>query len=131
MVQAIQQIAPKKPQYLYIIFVRHGERSDNIDADDLQEIRQVNRDFFESRIDHDPSLTPVGIAQASEAGEHFKKRIESVQNELGIQFDEVRVESSPFLRCLQTASRIALQLRVNYISTQYRVCESLKAEFFS
>ena len=81
--------------------------------------------MYVSQTDHDTSLTIQGLAQATDAGKHFKQKIEAVQAEHGITFDEVRIQSSPFVRCLQTASQLAKELSVNKIDVNYRVCETL------
>ena len=59
-------------------------------------------------IKDDPPLSKNGLQQASFAGKQFAKYFKN--NDLN--FDEIIIESSPFLRCVQTASRIAEQLNV-------------------
>ena len=93
-----------QPSFLCLIFMRHGERADCVAK--VEGAPQV----YESTTAHDPALTAVGLTQADEAGVHFKKRIAEVQRLYGVTFDEILVESSPFLRCLQTASKVAKQL---------------------
>ena len=68
---------------------------------------EQNPNMFISDVEHDTNLTVKGFKQADESGLHFKRRIEEVQAEYGVTFDEIRIDSSPFLRCLQTASGIA------------------------
>ena len=57
--------------------------------------------------------------------EIVKSCLEKAEEKYDIKFDEVIVESSPFLRCLQTASRVAQVLDVPSIHINYRVSESL------
>lgn len=40
------------------------------------------------------------------------------------------VDSSPFLRCLQTASAIAKKININTIYINYLACEWLKDKFY-
>jgi broad specificity phosphatase PhoE len=42
-----------------------------------------------------------------------------------MNFDEIYIESSPFLRCLQTASRIAEKLRVKKVEVNWLITEHL------
>lgn len=112
--------------YVHLIFIRHGERADQVKvAPQPTSENATLASIYESKTPHDPNLTRVGLQQASEAGKHFKKRIQEVQNENKITFDEIRVESSPFLRCLQTAANIAKELQIGSIKVNYRVCETL------
>ena len=101
----------------YLIFVRHGHKS-WVEGD------QEDCTVYKNQIKHDPALIDVGLEQASRVGSYFKRRLEAVQKEYGITFNEVRVESSPFLRCLQTASKTAQELGLP-IHVEYRVCEPL------
>lgn len=81
--------------------------------------------MYTSAMEHDPNLTLRGLTQATEAGLHFKNCIDEVQAKYGITFDEVKIETSPFVRCLQTASKIAKVLDKDQIHVNYRVCEVL------
>jgi len=45
-------------------------------------------------------------------------------------YQKIIIESSPLLRTLETAAAIAHELGVNEITTNYRVFEWLKDEFF-
>ena len=80
----------------YLVFIRHGEREDHVE--------EKSNNVYQSSVYHDPALTSTGLSQASQAGDYFKKRVKDVEKEFGVKFDEVRIESSPFLRCLQTAN---------------------------
>ena len=86
--------------------------------------------MYMSTVAHDPNLTHTGTIQATEAAKHFKQRVAAVQKQYGIVYDEIRIESSPFVRCLQTASRAALALERSLINVNYRVCETLKQKHF-
>lgn len=66
--------------YLCLIFVRHGERGDFVDDDTASDA------CYLSTTDHDPNLTAIGLAQATEAGAYFKKRLQGVEQEYGITF---------------------------------------------
>ena len=86
--------------------------------------------MYMSTVEHDPNLTHTGTIQAAEAAKHFKQRVAAVQEQYDIVYDEVRIESSPFVRCLQTASRAALELERSQIYVNYRICETLWEEHF-
>jgi len=45
-------------------------------------------------------------------------------------YEKIVIESSPLLRTLETAAAIAHELGVNEITTNYRVFEWLKKDFF-
>ena len=65
---------------------------------------------------------------ASEAGRYFKERIPEIVQAEGNSPSEhiIKVESSPFLRCLQTAANIATELSIDTVNVNYRVCEVLR-----
>ena len=88
--------------------IRHGERADNVDFQKLGiEIEQMS----------DPPLTPLGIEQAKECGVFFKKHLE----EQG--YTKIIIQSSPYLRCLQTAAQTCKILDVETIEVDYSVGE--------
>ena len=69
--------------------IRHGERADHV----APKYHPENYDN-----DHDPPLTAVGLQQAATTGDYL-------QSELSKKgFDEIIIECSPFVRCIQTAS---------------------------
>ena len=83
--------------------MRHGERADFAranDSDSDDNLANKNAPPYNSNIDHDPPLTAKGIDQATHAGTYLKDRMKAIEQEYGIKFDEVHIESSPFLRCL-------------------------------
>ena len=87
-----------RPKNTFIVFMRHGERADSARlGDDSCRIHNVP---YDSDIAHDPPLTSQGLKQASHAGAYLAERLKDVEEEFGIEFDEVHIESSPFLRCL-------------------------------
>ena len=97
--------------------MRHGERADFVQAD------SENAPPYDNKIDHDPPLTAKGIKQASHAGLYIKDHLQAIEKEYGIKFDEVQIQSSPFLRCLQTSSRIAQALSIKSIKVDYLMSE--------
>ena len=82
--------------------MRHGERADFAGG-----FEKLGKDTYNSCIPHDPPLTAKGIEQAEHAGKYINERLKTIEIEYGVKFNEVYVESSPFLRCLQTSSRVA------------------------
>jgi len=79
-----------------IFFLRHGERADCVDFDELSKIE----------ISVDPHLTELGKLQARYSAYELRKMTEDHIKENTKYF----IISSPFLRCIQTASEIALAL---------------------
>lgn len=49
---------------------------------------------------------------------------------LGVTFDKIVIETSPFMRCVQTASEIALALGVKEVEINYLVAEHLSERDF-
>ena len=68
-------------------------------------------------IDGDPPLTRNGIDQAQKTGEYLKE----VLSQRG--FTKFVIYSSPFLRCLQTASEVATVLEVRDINLDFLISE--------
>ena len=79
----------------FLVFIRHGERSDYV-----IQTRDRKGSEYTNDIEHDPALTRLGLQQATGAGQRLTKRLSEVQEQYGVVFDRVTVESSPFLRCL-------------------------------
>lgn len=48
-----------------------------------------------------------------------------------MKFDKIIIESSPFVRCIQTAAKIADGLGVEEVRINYLACEHLYARDFS
>ena len=113
---------------MHVIFVRHGERADQIDEDEQEELKansEING-YYHSAVEHDTALTTKGFQQATEAANYFAMRIDQfVRDRCGgdATQHEIKIESSPFLRCLQTGSRIAKNLNVDSIHVNNRLCE--------
>ena len=82
-------------KYHHLFFVRHGERADH--AKHLK---------IEYPVKYDPPLTPLGVQQASETGKFFVEYLKTHK------FDQVVIESSPFIRTMMTASAIARELGI-------------------
>ena len=83
--------------------MRHGERADALDGDEDEE----NWPPYDNTIVHDSPLTVTGLNQATHAGRYLKARLQAIEAEYETKFNEVRIESSPFLRCLQTSAKVA------------------------
>ena len=81
-----------KPELSYICFIRHGERCDN--SFDPEEIARIEFPW-------DPPLTHAGEAQARMTGDYLKK----ILQDHGYEY--IVIESSPWIRTLQTAAAIA------------------------
>ena len=95
------------PKFTYFIFMRHGERADCLYGEEDEE----NLAPYDNTIEHDPPLTVTGLRQAAHAGNYLRERLKAVENEYETKFNEVRIESSPFLRCLQTSAKVAKALK--------------------
>ena len=70
----------------------------------------------------DPPLTVTGIEQARKTGRFVKKYFEQTN----MQFGQIVVKTSPFLRTVMTASHIAAELGTNKV-----VVDSMVSEFMS
>jgi len=88
----------------YIIFTRHGERTDHVG-------------LTPKLYKFDPELTQKGIEQAKEIGAKLRQKL---VNEMGIESDSIEIISSPFGRTLQTSKEIIKEIKPNtsdYISS--------------
>ena len=99
--------------------IRHGERLDNLDYKAMG--LTIEEPF-------DPPLTELGILQAQETGQFLK---EHLHQKLQIVPEKVYIESSPYLRALQTAAEAAKILGVEQITINYLASEWMKLDFFS
>lgn len=54
----------------------------------------------------DPPLTPKGMLQAVQTGQHLSDFF----TERGYKFKKIIIQSSPFMRCLMTSNGIAMGL---------------------
>ena len=97
------------------MFIRHGERCDYVE--DKSERARIT-------VESDTPLTKLGVAQAHVCGQNLKKFFATNH------FDKIVIESSPFLRTLETAAGIAHELGVNEITTNYLVGEWLSDHLF-
>lgn len=108
-----------------IFVVRHGERADQ--SNSHEERNMIERHF-------DPHLTKRGCQQAEVTGQEIKRILTQYAQEKKIPFDQLRivVMSSPFLRCVTTASHLAKQLpQVKEIFLQEEICELMFTYDFS
>lgn len=81
-----------------IFILRHGERADNGTSEEKRKIS----------CHHDPHLTQIGKIQATSAGYKLAALIQDSYETgaLSTPNPQIVVVSSPFLRCLQTASAL-------------------------
>eukprot|EP00347_Sterkiella_histriomuscorum_P017295 403349935 len=93
--------------------IRHGQRAD------LHPEKEIVYD-----VPHDPPLTDEGFQQARETGEFLKEYIKRHQ------FDDIILETSPFLRTMQTAHEIAKILQLKHLTIDYLYREWLDGTFF-
>jgi broad specificity phosphatase PhoE len=91
----------------FIILVRHGERCDDPEREIVGE-----NDSAEPSVKFDCHLTDKGRRQAFQTGEYIKECVIE-QNKLKIKSSDIKIFSSPFLRCIQTASEICEGLGYN------------------
>eukprot|EP00347_Sterkiella_histriomuscorum_P019307 403342151 len=98
-----------------ILFIRHGERADKHLEENGKPIEFMD----------DAHLTQIGIQQAKETGLFLKSYIEENK------FEEVILESSPFLRVMMTAAQIAKQLSIPKITVSYNHREIMHPSCFS
>ena len=92
----------------FYAIVRHGERGNAVPG-------------FVFKNQFDPPLTPLGIEQATATGKFLKEFFDSK----GWCFDKIIIESSPFLRSMQTAAWVAHELDVSEILINYQISENI------
>lgn len=93
-----------------IAFIRHSERADQIK-------QGLDHPVIEEKID--PPLSYRGLEIATETGIGLKKYLRENN------YTQVKIFSSPFLRSLQTASRVAKEVGVDTIQIDYLLSEAL------
>ena len=74
------------------MFIRHGERCDN---------SKLEEERARIEVKSDPPLTRLGVAQAHMTGKYLKTYLKSGK------YDQIIIETSPFLRTMETAAGIA------------------------
>ena len=99
-----------------VVFICHGEKADNSNL-------QRERDRIDNEFDC--PLTTLGLSQAHVTGQYLRKYFK----ENG--FDKIIIESSPFLRTLETAAAIAKELSVYEIDVNYRAFEWFRNGLFN
>jgi broad specificity phosphatase PhoE len=120
-----EEIKDGHPKH-FIILIRHGERSD----DPERELRS-DIDSTEPEVKFDCHLTDKGMKQAVKTGEFIKESVIG-QNRLKIKSCDIKVFSSPFLRCVQTASGICqgLGFKIPEITLDDRLGEFMMKSWF-
>ena len=127
-----QRTEKLKPQYsmsskfTYYFFMRHGERLDFYFKSKTPEEykNHPNAPKYMSGIDHDPPLTVNGLEQAKHTGRYLQRRIPELEKQFDIKFDEIVVETSPWVRTLQTASQVAQVLGLESVEVNYLMSEN-------
>lgn len=91
-----------EPKLTYYFFMRHGERADFFFRKVKPEEHQnhPNAPPYKNSISHDPPLTANGLKQAYSTGLYLKERLTYVEEIFKLKFDEVIIESSPWVRTL-------------------------------
>ena len=100
----------------FCALIRHGERADKVNY----EKQGIKIEQF-----LDPPLTPQGFEQAQDTGLHFKKYLA----EHG--YDSIVIESSPFLRTMQTASIVAKHLGIEKIKINYGLAKWMRCKSYA
>ena len=90
----------------YILLIRHGERGDH-------QSLFIGNDF---KFSLDPELTQKGIDDARITGEYLKK--EYIDKK---KFQTIKIFSSPFIRCMQTAGQIAKAIDIDCVNILYGI----------
>ena len=94
----------------FLAIIRHGERADFAGIDP-ESVNFDNKD--------DPPLTPHGQNLAAKTGTALAPQLGLI----GDNFDEIIIESSPFVRCIQTASQISSKLGINKLTINWTASE--------
>ena len=87
--------------------IRHAERSDYV--------KESDSPVAWNKVD--PPLTPLGLEQAKATGIFLKNYF----GENDFKFDKIVVHCSPFIRTMQSASQIALELG---LEGDFEICYS-------
>ena len=121
----IESLKSGHPKH-FIILVRHGERSDDPEREILSE-----NDRLEPQVKFDCHLTDKGSKQAFQTGEFIKEQIIEANN-LDFTSSDIKVFTSPFLRCIQTVSEIidGMGYKVPNITINDRLGEFLLKSWF-
>lgn len=93
----------------YFVVLRHGERADYAPT------------FRPTLVEGDPPLTETGLIQAEIAADEIIKQIPSCESYCVI--------SSPFLRCIETASKVAKRLGVPVV-VEEGFAEIMRPQYF-
>ena len=111
-VSIAHRINQSKTKSRYVFLVRHGEKADRHgDSADRGNI--------------DSQLTQTGKQQAIETGWFIHQTLEQIEDIEGKRFGQIKVSSSPFVRCMLTASKICSVLNVSAFELNYNYCELL------
>jgi len=95
--------------------VRHGHRIDHLPEEEKER---------EDYLHYDPHLSPQGKEEAIATGKHLKEFLSSDATE-GLDLSQVKIITSPFIRCVETASLIAEQLNITTLTLEENICEWL------
>ena len=93
--------------------IRHGERTDHVAV-------------YRTPNGVDPPLTPEGFKQATLTGQFLSSYFQ--QNNM--KFDKVIIETSPFIRTMQTAGQIAKAAKLSDITINYQASEIFEPYLF-
>ena len=94
--------------------IRHSERADLAGEEE--------KELIENEVD--PHMTKAGAEMAKKTGQHLKQYLYENQFEMAV------IESSPWLRCLQTASIIAKEIGLEQIRCNFLYSEWATAKFY-
>jgi broad specificity phosphatase PhoE len=99
--QQVRRAAAAAPsKKLRVVFIRHGESTNNV-------MEQTSSELYNANRQPDPDLSPLGVQQATATGEWLAN--DSAASFIA-PFDELFV--SPILRTMQTAEPIAKSLNL-------------------
>lgn len=107
------QIQLPDPLHEYFFVVRHAER-----MDDKYNVPQDERaEFLATYVinEYDTPISKNGREQANQTGEEISKRIDEIVNKHKCEL-EIKIVSSPFTRCLMTASGLLKTMNDKYKS---------------
>lgn len=96
--------------HCFIGVIRHAEKAN---------LHEVNNPRW--IVDKDPPLSTRGDKQAAFTGQYLKNYFQ----QHNMKFDKIVIESSPFIRCIQTANETAVALGVDEVTINYVMSEHL------
>ena len=99
----------------FFAVIRHAQRADHF-----------GDQYGNHIVKPDPPLTPIGVEQSKFAGQYLAEFF--AKNDM--KFDKIIIETSPYMRCIQTAAWIATKLNVDEVEVNLCAQEHMSERDF-